>query len=263
MNHPSEEQLLLYYYGEGADRDEVTRHLEACAACRARDQAIRRVLTAVNRLPVPGRGEGYGAEIWRQVRPQILRGTPSPRGPFRWLLRSPGLALAGALAALLLGAFLAGRFWSGHAPGAGPGTGSAQAPQPLPTGARERVLLSEIADHLERSQRALVELINSRTNGPVDIAGEQVLARELAAVNRLFRRTAIDAGEPGMASVLEELEVVLIEISNGPARLSADEFAALRQRLDADGLLFKVKVLNAQMRAREQESVRERAGLKS
>jgi hypothetical protein len=66
-----------------------------------------------------------------------------------------------------------------------------------------------------------------------------------------------------MASVLEELEVVLIEISNGPARLSADEFAALRQRLDADGLLFKVKVLNAQMRAREQESVRERAGLKS
>jgi hypothetical protein len=123
--------------------------------------------------------------------------------------------------------------------------------------------LSEIADHLERSQRALIELINSRTNGPVDIAGEQVLARELAAVNRLFRCTAIDAGEPGMASVLEELEVVLIEISNGPARLSADEFAALRQRLDADGLLFKVKVLNAQMRAREQESVRERAGLKS
>ena len=66
-----------------------------------------------------------------------------------------------------------------------------------------------------------------------------------------------------MASVLEELEMVLLEIANGPAKLSADEFAALRQRIGADGLLFKVKVLTAQMRAKEQETARELAGLKS
>src|SRR5213595_1742634 len=35
---------------------------------------------------------------------------------------------------------------------------------------------------------ALMELINSKTNGAVDITAEQVLARELAAINRLFRR---------------------------------------------------------------------------
>jgi len=100
-------------------------------------------------------------------------------------------------------------------------------------------------------------------NGAVDITAEQVLARELSAVNRLFRRAAADAGEPGMASVLEELELVLIEIANGPAKLSADEFATLRQRIDTGGLLFKVKVLTAQMRAKEQDTARELAGLKS
>jgi len=135
--------------------------------------------------------------------------------------------------------------------------------QPLSAGARERVFLTEIGDHLERSQLALIELINSKTNGAVDITPEQVLARELAAVNRLFRRAASDAGEPGLASVLEDLELVLVEVANGPARLSADEFAALRERIDTDGLLFKVKVLGAQVRTRERDAARELAANRS
>lgn len=273
MNHLSEEQLVLHYYGEGPDRESVAQHLEECAACRANHLALRRVLGAVSTLPVPERAEDYGAEVWRQVRPRIARESASARrftpalripwNPFRW----PRPALAGAFGLLLVAAFLAGRFWPGGAPVSAPvaGTGASPSPlpRPLPAAARERVLLAEIADHLERSQVALVELIHSRTNGPVDITAEQVLARELSAVNRLFRITAADSGEPGMASVLEELELVLVEIANGPSKLSAEEFAALRQRLDSDGLLFKVRVLSAQMRVREQANARDLAGLKS
>jgi len=166
------------------------------------------------------------------------------------------LVVASGLGLLVLGAFLAGRFWP--QPPSSPAPVVAQS-QPLSAGARERVLLTEIGDHLERSQLALIELINSKTNGAVDITVEQVLTRELTAVNRLFRRAAADAGEPGLASVLEELELVLVDVANGPARLSADEFAALRERIDTDGLLFKVKVLGAQVRSRERDAARELA----
>jgi hypothetical protein len=264
MKHPSEEQLILHHYREEADFSKLAEHLETCDACRASYQAIQRVLATVDSIPVPERTEQYGTEVWRQLRPQLANQEYAPR--FGWLdafrrSRLPRWALAGGLALAVLAAFLAGRFWQ-EKPGA-PSPAVAQAAQPLSVEARERVLLAEIGDHLERSQLALVELINSRTNGPVDISAEQVLARELIAMNRLFRRAATDSGEPGMASVLESVELVLVEVANGPAKLSAEEFAALRQQIDPDDLLFKVRVVTAQVRARERDLVREMTAKRS
>jgi hypothetical protein len=260
MNHLSDQQLILYHYGEGPDRDQTANHLAGCTACRSNYLSLRRVLASVDTMPVPERAENYGAEVWRQLQPHIVKPAGVRRMAFRQWFTWPRWAMAGALALVALGAFLAGRFWPEPTPGATPELARSR---PLSASARERVLLTEIGDHLERSQLALIELIHSKTNGAVDISVEQVLARELAAVNRLFRRAAADASEPGLASVLEELEFVLVEIANGPANLSTDEFAALRQRIDTDGLLFKVRVVSAQMRAKEQETARELARVKS
>jgi len=260
MNHPNEDQLILYHYGEASGRHEVAEHLEVCESCRANYLTLQRVLAAVETLPVPKRAENYGAEVWRQVRPQLAKPDGPRESDFWRLFTWPRRAVAGALGLLVLGAFLAGRFWP--QPPTTPAPVIVQS-QPLSAGARERVLLTEIGDHLERSQLALIELINRKTSGAVDITAEQVLARELAAVNRLFRRAAADAGEAGLSTVLEELERVLVEVANGPARLSADEFAALRERIDTDGLLFKVKVLGAQVRSRERDAARELAANRS
>jgi len=260
MNHPNEDQLILYHYREASDCNEVAAHLEVCESCRANYQALQRVLAAVETLPVIERAESYGAEVWRQVRPQLAKPAGPRESNFWRLFPWPRWVVAGALGLLVLGAFLAGRFWP--QPPTNPAPVIAQS-QPLSAGARERVLLTEIGDHLERSQLALIELINSKTNGAVDITAEQVLARELAAINRLFRRAANDAGEPGLASVLEELELVLVEVANGPVKLSPDEFAALRERIGTDGLLFKVKVLGAQVRSRERDAARELAANRS
>ncbi len=260
MNHPAEEQFILYHYGEASEGAQIAEHLEVCESCRANYQALQRVLAAVEALPVPERAEGYGAEVWRQVRPQLAKAARSREVRlWHWALW-PRWAVAGGLALLVLGAFLAGRFWPLQPTRGVPALAQSK---PLSAGARERVLLTEIGDHLERSQLALIELINSKTNGPVDLTAEQVLARELAAVNRLFRRAASDAGEPGLASVLEELELALVEVANAPARISADEFAALRDRIDTEGLLFKVKVLGAQVRSRELDAARELAAHRS
>ena len=63
--------------------------------------------------------------------------------------------------------------------------------------------------------------------------------------------------------MLEDLERTLIEISNSPAKLSAGEFADFRRRIDTDDMLFKVKVVSSQVRAKEREAARELAGKRS
>ena len=45
MNHLTEEQLVLHYYGEGA---EIEEHIGACDQCRLSYQALQRVLNSVN-----------------------------------------------------------------------------------------------------------------------------------------------------------------------------------------------------------------------
>ena len=40
MKHPTEEQFVLYYYGEGA---EIEDHVAQCDGCRAQYQALQRV----------------------------------------------------------------------------------------------------------------------------------------------------------------------------------------------------------------------------
>src|ERR1041385_4611240 len=220
MNHLREEQLVLFHYGEASDGQEVAGHLEICEPCRANYHALQRALSAVEGTPVPERNETYGAEVWRQLRPQLAEQL-EPKG-MHWqtallvariaALRFPRWALVSGLAVVVLSAFLAGRFWSRPASTTPSLIGNSTAP--IPAQARERILLREIGDHLERSQVALIELINSKTNGLVDISLEQALARQLVNVNRLYRQTATRLGDTGMASVLEDLERTLIEISN-------------------------------------------------
>jgi len=269
MNHPSEEQLILYRYGEAPDGNEVAGHLEVCEPCRANYQALQRVLSAVDRTPVPDRNETYGAEVWRRLRPQYSE-QAEPKGmPWRMAqlvariaaLRFSRWTVASGLAVVVLSAFLAGRFWSRPAFTAPSLIGNST--MPISAQARERILLREIGDHLERSQMALIELINSKTNGLVDISIEQALARQLVDVNRLYRQTATRLGDTGMASVLEDLERTLIEISNCPPKLSSTEFAEFRRRIDTDDMLFKVKVVGSQVRAKERDAARELAAKRS
>ena len=89
-------------------------------------------------------------------------------------------------------------------------------------------------------------------NGGVDISGTQEWARDLVPTNRLIRLTANEAGERVVADVLDDLERVLVEIANSPSHLSGMEFQQIRQRVEAQGIVFKIRVLDTQVRQREQ-----------
>ena len=243
MQHLSEEQLVLYHYGEIEDRPQVESHLAACSSCRASYQAIRDVLAAVEAAPVPEPREDYGASVWHKLRPALGRLAEArelhPTRPRLWHWLFPRWAMAGAMAALVVVAFLAGRFSTRPTP-------------PLPEKVRERILLVAVGDHLERSQMVLAELIHTPGDGSVDISAEQQWAEDLLDSNRLFRQTADVAGEKALAGVLEDLERTLLEIAHSPSTLSSQKLEELRSRIESEGILFKVRVLGSELREREQ-----------
>jgi hypothetical protein len=269
MNHLSEEQLVLYHYGDAGNGEtgSIEEHLHSCAACQADLDGIRRALAAVDGLAVPVRGDGYGAEVWARIQPSMGR-------PARWRERVrafftvPRLALAGGVAALVMAAFVAGRFLPPGGPTPAPGSPVAASPgarAPQPTAdrelVRERILLVAVGDHLERSQIALIELVNNPSGATVDISGEQERARNLVTENRLYRQAALTTGDRGVASVLDELERVLVEIANSPSRMTGDEFNHVRRRIEQQGIIFKVRVFGESVREREYEAATASTGI--
>jgi hypothetical protein len=234
--HPDDERLILFHY-EG-DRS-VARHLDACLPCRGRMAGIRRLFELVEAEPVPERGEAYGRDVWRRIAARLPERPPRPG--WRLAFAPPRLAFAGALAAIALAAFLAGRFWrSPDSPAAA-----------TVSQTRERILLVTVGDHLERSQAVLIELLHAPAEGPA-AERDRARARELLAANRLYRQTAASAGERGVSDVLEDLERVLLEASHGASPVSFENLDGLRRKAEAEGVLFKIRVLGSRVREREE-----------
>jgi len=151
---------------------------------------------------------------------------------------------ASMLAASLVLAFLLGRHWPQAVP-----------PPAVSAAARERILLVAVGDHLERSEMLLLELVNAGADGkPVDISTEQQWAEELVGANRLYRQTVARSGDQGVASVLDELERLLVEIAHRPSSLKPAELDEFRQRIESRGLLFRVRVIETQVRDKEKAS---------
>ena len=77
-NHFNEDDLTLYYYGEGAyrvdrvgrgsPRRRVDQHLERCPACASLYHEIAGTLAMVVAPEVPERGDQYGLEVWQRLR---------------------------------------------------------------------------------------------------------------------------------------------------------------------------------------------------
>jgi len=243
MKHVSEEQLIAYREGISEQRAEISEHLAACEECRGELERIEAVLAALDTLPVPEPGEDYGRRVWKEIAPKLAE------KPGRWWqtwFEPRRLAAAGAVMALIVGAFVAGRFTK-----RGPAENVANKEQ-----VRERILVVAVGDHLGHSERMLVELSNAAPNDPkqkeVNISAEQRRAEDLLEENRLYRQTALQEGDAGLASVLDELERVLLDVAHSPEEVTPAQLEAIQKKIEARGILFKVRVVNKELQQRQE-----------
>jgi hypothetical protein len=224
----------------------------------------------VDRTEAPEPDAAFESQVWRRLQP-ALRAERQPRRAgvvdrLRAWLSRPAVArgaresaphamrwaLAGGVAALVLAAFVAGRLW----PASPAGPGAPASAELSPDALRERVLLSALGDHFDRTEGMLVELAATAPDDRVSIAAEQRRAGDLLAATRLYRRAAVEAGDGTVADVLEALQRILVEITGSPSELSAFELEALQKRIDRQGLLFKLRVASSAVRDREHRTRR-------
>ncbi len=249
MKHLNEHDLILYYYREGGHAERIEAHLAGCGDCRREWNDLSRTLAAVEAPEVPHREPDYGLRVWQQIRPHLETHPPSPRRRWFWGSQPREWMWAGAMATALIAAFLAGRLYYPATPNP-PVAVNRSAPAET---VRDRVLLVAVGDHLERSQMMLVELTHPPSNGPVDISAQQQRAEELVAANRLYRQTAARANETNVVNVLDELERVLIDIAHQPGTVNHAELDELRQRIESQGIIFKVRVLESKVGSKEKK----------
>jgi hypothetical protein len=234
MNHVSEEQLVLFYYGEPADSGALEEHLSVCESCRSELRALQTLLNTVDCAPVPERPADYGQALWKRIEHQLP--TRGRRVVLRWWIWAP------VMGGLLLAAFIAGSLWQRRA---APLAASNQKANQI----RERILLVAVGEHVERSLMVLAEIENAPDGkGKLDISGEQQMAEDLLDDNRLYRLTARTTGDQSTASVLDDLERVLLEIAHSPSELSGDQLRQLQGEIQSQGVLFKVRVLGSKAR---------------
>jgi hypothetical protein len=244
MNHLSEEQIVLHYYGDAEEASEVERHLAVCPDCRAEFARVQSTLKQIEPLEVPEPAASFEEKTWLNLRDRLPE-----RGGFlqRLFGQQQKWALAGAMVMLLAAAFLAGRFWPR------PVQPIAHQQQPSQVDP-QRVVLVAVGDHLERSQMLLVEIMHNEDTGHIDFAAEQQLARDLLDDNHLYRVSAQQAGDPQVARLLDQLGRVLAEIANGPSEVSTADLEQVRHTIQSEGLLFKVRVVGSEVNSRARRS---------
>ena len=243
MTHCTEEDLILHYYGEDTGRRGVDSHLTGCGDCADRYRELSHVLHAVAVPDAPDRGDDYGVQVWRRISDRL----PARGFPWTAWLHWPPIPVAVAATLLLTVGFLAGRTWPGAEPAGDParelhlaGNGAGDA-----TLEARRVLLLSAADHLERSDRVLTDVVNAADG--YDISQQQAWAEDLLSDSRLYRQDALAADERVLAGMLDDIERALLEIVHAPSMASAAELEELRLRVDSAALLFKLRVMRDEL----------------
>lgn len=239
MNHLTEEQIVLHYYGDADGEQDLQRHLDECSACRDELARVRALLEQVSPTEVPEPLASFEEKTWLQLRDRLPGRSFGLR---KFFFAPPKWALAAIVALLVAGAFLAGRFWPRHEANVANLSTPAANPQ--------RVVLVAVGGHLQRSQMLLVEIMHANDRGPADLSTEQQTARELLDDNYLYRVSAQRAGDPQVASLLDQLGRVLAEIANSPSELAPGDLRQIHQQIDSQDLLFKVRVVGAEVNSR-------------
>lgn len=231
MKHLTEEELTELYYGEGTPAGQ--EHLRNCSECQTDLGRLADLLRSVQLYSAPEPGPDFEDRVWDKLSARLPKG----RGWRLPLLRP--FVLAPALAGLLVLAVAIGLVIERR---------------PRPSGispqAQTRVLFNSLTDHLDRSQILLAEIANAKP-GPDALKTAQGVARDLVDENRLLRLASNRTGDATRGALLEDLERVLLSIANAPSNFSSDDLSDLQQRIDDEGLRFKVRITDDDLRREE------------
>ena len=103
------------------------------------------------------------------------------------------------------------------------------------------------------SERMLVELTNLSASDNIDV-DHVTYQRNSSAPKTAVQQPPLPKHRARprrgrVATLLDELEPMLMQIAHGPSQLTPDELHKVQKRVEAKGLVFKLRVLRADVRA--------------
>lgn len=251
MMHITEEEMIGHVYGESENTAAVERHLEHCKPCAAGFAELRRDLAELSRVAAPPRDSHYGERVWASIADSLPVYVPAERSHWATgLFRNPwfkGLCYAAGCALLVSSAFYAGRVWEHRAQKQQPMTKV----EPKNPPARQPIVVVVLDDHLDRSERFLVQLKHADIDSAAMASPLRDEARSLLAANRVCRKNVAQSDDPGLTTALDHLDSLLAEAANEPGGLNAQSIAKLQDEMNSNGLLFEVRVLRARITHRK------------
>ncbi|HEU4766294.1 MAG TPA: zf-HC2 domain-containing protein [Pyrinomonadaceae bacterium] len=101
------------------------------------------------------------------------------------------------------------------------------------------------AIHFEKAETLLRAFRNVRLDEPgtaADVGYERKRARQLVYQNMMLRREADTAGDVQIASLLESLEPILLDIANLPDKPASDDVRVIRERVERKNIVALLQV---------------------
>jgi hypothetical protein len=245
VSHLTEEELIAHTFNEDGT-DAAEQHLKACAECAKNYAALRSDLAEMEFAPVPARDALHGKRVWESIS-GLLPAYEAPKQ--RWLRGGlwRGLSYAAACAVLAAIAFIGGRLWERRQAQTIAANHSHEK-QPSTAHAPQRVVVVVLSDHLDRSERLLMELKHADAGDAEMLLPLRDEARSLLPANRICRQKA-KRDDPSLTTALDDLDHLLAELANQPGDLNSMSITRLQEEMNADRLLFEVRVLRSRQAA--------------
>jgi hypothetical protein len=214
IGRTSPHDVELYFYGELAADDHAAfeRHLPDCRACQEALDELTEIRNALT--PIPGLAQRSHFEWAAFMRRLDARISEQPQATGR----RPSMTAVLAIAASLVIGIGAGVLWQRERsrPSIPGSTASGLPAAPgQPAAHQSRWTRDAALQHLDRSKIVLLGLAN-KDAGAVsadDWAYERSLAASLLPDTRLLRLGALEAGDAELASLLNDLEVLMLQAS--------------------------------------------------
>ena len=228
--------IILELYGE-LEESEMARlhdHLEQCRNCSGESALTKKVFAVLDGYEPAAEPSADWDKAWDRVQAGIAGppARPSLKGAagWRWAFAGTGFVLV-----LVAGIFI-GRY--ALPPSPEPIGASAAVVEPAPNGIRPA-----FAAHLEDLKPILLDYAHYV---PGEKSGEKVpvdedILRGLVLQNILLKRKLAEK-DPAAADLLDDLDLVLKEITNRGARDPQDP-ARIRDLIEQRGVLFRMEIM--------------------
>lgn len=243
--HHFEALLTEKLFGEiaAAREQELSAHLQGCAACRATLVELQNVLQAAGKPAQPELPEHFWAGYWDRLRVRMER-EEQPQNSIwdniraRFTLRwSPALGLAAAAALLFLGIIIGRNFRPQEQ------TVAVQAPLRFNT-AQTEALDQQTSDVLERSKILLLGVVNEDFTdaSTADMARQRRVSRDLLVEVRNLQTVLPNSPNRRLLQLVQQLELVLTQIAALEAEHDLTNVELVREGIDREGLLLKINI---------------------